>query len=262
MRCVMDISILTKRYSTPVAIKAIGSIVFIVAFIMMVAIPVFALIPQDQYINVFNMQGVANGTYDSTTYTIFTMLANDYGSGLAMGIMLTQCILSVICGIAFLWMNRPKLAAIPAALIFWQVIFSVFRARQTGINKAVPAKLFTGVEFWTSVDKSIASQDQPIDKATGFVQQYTHDGQDYIFQYLGNYWMLWCIAIVLLAVVIVAIVTTKTMINHRIFLKRSAQQSRLLFLSYDSNSFISQHFGTTALSVTGKTQPSAFNPQR
>ncbi len=71
----MDISILTKRYSTPVAIKAIGSIVFIVAFIMMVAIPVFALIPQDQYINVFNMQGVANGTYDSTTYTIFTMLA-------------------------------------------------------------------------------------------------------------------------------------------------------------------------------------------
>ena len=181
----MDISILTKRYSTPVAIKAIGSIVFIVAFIMMVAIPVFALIPQDQYINVFNMQGVANGTYDSTTYTIFTMLA------------------------------RPKLAAIPAALIFWQVIFSVFRARQTGINKAVPAKLFTGVEFWTSVDKSIASQDQPIDKATGFVQQYTHDGQDYIFQYLGNYWMLWCIAIVLLAVVIVAIVTTKTMIEKK-----------------------------------------------
>lgn len=215
MRCVMDISILTKRYSTPVAIKAIGSIVFIVAFIMMVAIPVFALIPQDQYINVFNMQGVANGTYDSTTYTIFTMLANDYGSGLAMGIMLTQCILSVICGIAFLWMNRPKLAAIPAALIFWQVIFSVFRARQTGINKAVPAKLFSGVEFWTSVDKSIASQDQPIDKATGFVQQYTHDGQDFIFQYLGNYWMLWCIAIVLLAVVIVAIVTTKTMIEKK-----------------------------------------------
>ena len=211
----MDISILTKRYSTPVAIKAIGSIVFIVAFIMMVAIPVFALIPQDQYINVFNMQGVANGTYDSTTYTIFTMLANDYGSGLAMGIMLTQCILSVICGIAFLWMNRPKLAAIPAALIFWQVIFSVFRARQTGINKAVPAKLFTGVEFWTSVDKSIASQDQPIDKATGFVQQYTHDGQNFIFQYLGNYWMLWCIAIVLLAVVIVAIVTTKTMIEKK-----------------------------------------------
>ncbi len=112
-------------------------------------------------------------------------------------------------------MNRPKLAAIPAALIFWQVIFSVFRARQTGINKAVPAKLFTGVEFWTSVDKSIASQDQPIDKATGFVQQYTHDGQDYIFQYLGNYWMLWCIAIVLLAVVIVAIVTTKTMIEKK-----------------------------------------------
>ncbi len=93
----MDISILTKRYSTPVAIKAIGSIVFIVAFIMMVAIPVFALIPQDQYINVFNMQGVANGTYDSTTYTIFTMLANDYGSGLAMGIMLLSAV-SLSCG--------------------------------------------------------------------------------------------------------------------------------------------------------------------
>ena len=42
-----------------------------------------------------------------------------------------------------------------------------------------------------------------------------HQRTGFIFQYLGNYWMLWCIAIVLLAVVIVAIVTTKTMIEKK-----------------------------------------------
>ena len=107
----MDINILTKRYSTPTALKALVSILFIVTFILLVAVPVFELIPQDQYINVFNLQGVPSGSYESTSYTVFTMLQNDYGSGLAMGIMLTQCILSVICGIALIWMNRPKMAA-------------------------------------------------------------------------------------------------------------------------------------------------------
>ena len=112
----MDINILTKRYSTPTALKALVSILFIVTFILLVAVPVFELIPQDQYINVFNLQGVPSGSYESTSYTVFTMLQNDYGSGLAMGIMLTQCILSVICGIAFIWTNRPKFAAIPASV--------------------------------------------------------------------------------------------------------------------------------------------------
>ncbi len=215
MRCVMDIKILTNRYSTPMYVKVIGTLLFPAIFILMVVLPVFEMIKLSDYANVFNINGAAKGSYDSTQYTMYTMLENDYHNGGVMIGFIIVAVLAVICGIAFLWMNRPKLAAIPAALIFWQVIFSVFRARQTGINKAVPAKLFTGVEFWTSVDKSIASQDQPIDKATGFVQQYTHDGQDYIFQYLGNYWMLWCIAIVLLAVVIVAIVTTKTMIEKK-----------------------------------------------
>ena len=62
----MDISILTKRYSTPVAIKAIGSIVFIVAFIMMVAIPVFALIPQDgsDDVYLYRYQEYDDGTFE------------------------------------------------------------------------------------------------------------------------------------------------------------------------------------------------------
>ena len=75
----MDINILTKRYSTPTALKALVSILFIVTFILLVAVPVFELIPQDQYINVFNLQGVPSGSYESTSYTVFTMLQNDYG---------------------------------------------------------------------------------------------------------------------------------------------------------------------------------------
>ena len=211
----MDINILTKRYSTPTALKALVSILFIVTFILLVAVPVFELIPQDQYINVFNLQGVPSGSYESTSYTVFTMLQNDYGSGLAMGIMLTQCILSVICGIALIWMNRPKMAAIPASVLLWQVIFSLFRSRQTAINTKVPATLFTGHEFWESVSKSGGTFDQPIDKASGFVQQYTHDDKNFIFGYLGGYWVLWVFAFVLLAFVIVAIVKSKTLIEKK-----------------------------------------------
>ena len=216
MRCVMDISILTKRYSTPVAIKAIGSIVFIVAFIMMVAIPVFALIPQDQYINVFNMQGVANGTYDSTTYTIFTMLANDYGSGLAMGIMLTQCILSVICGIAFLWMNRTKLAIAPASVLFVEVIFSIFRSPDAFYDAKHVA------DFWQQSINAGFVQNCATDDATGYVARYFCDGtadkvsaNDLIFNRLGQYWVLWIAAIVLMAFCIFGVVKTKTLIEKK-----------------------------------------------
>ena len=165
----------------------------------------------------FNLQGVANGSYDSTTYTIFTMMENDYGSGLAMGIMLTQCIISAVAGVALLWMNRPKFAAIPASLILWTVVFSVFRATQTGVNKDVPAKLFTGPEFWTNINKNVASVDGNIDvdaKDT-FVQQYTKDGTDYIFNTLRDYWILWVAGIVLLAFVIFSIVVTKTLVQKK-----------------------------------------------
>ena len=214
----MDIKILTKRYSTPSFVKAIGSILFIAVVVLLIALPVFELIPQDQYINVFNYNGTPKGgAYDSTTYTIFTMMQNDYGSGLAMGIMLTQCIISAIAGVALLWMNRPKFAAIPASLILWTVIFSAFRATQTGVNKDVPAKLFMGPEFWSSVHKNIASQDGSFEELSkgSFVQQYTKDGDNFIFNTLGRYWVLWVMAILLLAFVIFGIVVTKTLIEKK-----------------------------------------------
>ena len=217
MRCVMDIKMLTKRYRTPVFAKGLGSILFIAVVVLMIALPVFELIPQSEYINVFNLSGSAKGDYSSTTYTIFTMMENDYGSGLAMGIMLTQCIISAVAGVALLWMNRPKFAAIPASLILWTVIFSVFRATQTGVNKDVPAKLFTGPEFWTNINKNVASVDGNIDvdaKDT-FVQQYTKDGTDYIFNTLRDYWILWVAGIVLLAFVIFSIVVTKTLVQKK-----------------------------------------------
>ena len=210
----MDIKMLTKRYSTPMYVKAIGTILFPAALILMMVLPVFELIPQDQYINVFNLQGVANGSYDSTTYTIFTMMENDYGSGLAMGIMMTQCILSAIAGVALLYINRPKIAAIPAAVMLWTIIFSVFRARSTS-NNDVPAKLFTGPEFWTEMGKQGVQVKGSPDEATGFVQQYTRGGKDYIFRYLGDYWVLWVCGIILLAFVIFGIVKTKTLIEKK-----------------------------------------------
>lgn len=215
MRCVMDIKMLTKRYGTPTYIKAIGTILFPAVLILIIILPVFELIPQEQYINVFNLQGVANGNYDSTQYTIFTMMQNDYGTGLAMGIMLTQCILSAIAGVILLWINRPKIAAIPASVMLWTIIFSVFRARQTGINKDVPAKLFTGKEFWTEIAKSGHTVNGDPSDATGFVQQYTHDGSNFVFRFLSDYWVVWVCGLVLLAFVIFAIVKTKTLIEKK-----------------------------------------------
>ena len=123
----MDIKMLSKRYSTPGYIKVIGTLLFPAVFILMLVLPVFEMIPEDQYINVFNNQGVATGTYSSTQYTMFTMLQNDYHTGTTMAIFMVVAILSVICGIFFLWVNRPKLAAIPASLILVEVVFSVFR---------------------------------------------------------------------------------------------------------------------------------------
>lgn len=209
----MDIKMLSKRYSTPTYIKAILSILFIGVFVLMVALPVFELIPQSQYINVFNLQGVAKGPYDAQTYTIFSMMQNDYGSGLAMGIMMGQCIASVIFGIALIWVNRPKMAIAPAAIMLWTIVFSVFRATQTAINKNVPAKLFSAPEFWDSVNKNIQPINGSPDQATGFVQQYTVNGEPHIFNMLGQYWMLWVAGFVLLACAIVAIAVTKTLVE-------------------------------------------------
>ena len=215
----MNVKILTTRYKTPSFIKLIGSILFIAVVVLMIAMPVFELIPQGQYIEAFNYDGALKegATYTSETYTVFTMMQHDYGNAAAMAIMMTQCILGAVAGVALLWMNRPKFAAIPASLILWTVVFSVFRATQTGVNKDVPAKLFTGPEFWTNINKNVASVDGNIDvdaKDT-FVQQYTKDGTDYIFNTLRDYWILWVAGIVLLAFVIFSIVVTKTLVQKK-----------------------------------------------
>lgn len=219
MRCVMNVKILTTRYKTPSFIKLIGSILFIAVVVLMIAMPVFELIPQGQYIAAFNYDGALKegATYTSETYTVFTMMQHDYGNAAAMAIMMTQCIIGAVTGVALLWMNRPKLAAIPAAVICWTIIFSVFRATQTGVNKVLPAKLFDGPEFWTSVNKNISSLDGPFDtmsKGT-YVQQYTIDKEHYIFSTFGRYWLIWVAGCVLLACVIAAILLTKTMIEKK-----------------------------------------------
>ena len=87
----------------------------------------------------------------------------------------------------------------------------------TTVNKDIPAKLFSGSEFWTNINKSVASVDGNIDvdaKGT-FVQQYTKDGTDYIFNTLGRYWLLWVAGILLLAFVIFSIVVTKTLVEKK-----------------------------------------------
>ena len=48
-----------------------------------------------------------------------------------------------------------------------------------------------------------------------FIHQYTVDGKDYIWSRLGQYWVLWVAALVLLAFSIVAIVKTKTLIEKK-----------------------------------------------
>lgn len=202
----MDVKMITKRYSTPTIIKVIGTLLFPAAFIIMMILPVFELIPQDVYVNVFNTHGVPATAYESTQYTIFTMLANDYGSGLAMGIFVTLCILASLCGIALLWMNRPKIAVAPAAVLLWTVIFSVFRS---------PATLFTGEEYWIFANKNGLAAVEDVKNASGFVNQYSVGGKDYIFNTLGQYWVLWCIGLLLLAFTIVGIVVTKTLVEKK-----------------------------------------------
>ena len=70
----MDIKMLTQRYSTPMYIKVIGTLLFPAVFIMMLVLPVFELIPYQQYANVFNAKGEATGAYEATNKTIFSML--------------------------------------------------------------------------------------------------------------------------------------------------------------------------------------------
>ena len=211
MRCVMDIKMLTNRYSTPMYIKVIGTLLFPLVFILMVAIPVFEMIPLDQYAKVFNFKGEATGSYSADTYTIFGMLNIDYPSGAALGFFMTFSILAVICGIAFLWMNRAKLAAAPMAVLFITVIFSLFRS---------PTHFYNGNEaydFWNKLYTAGLQTRGTIDQndTDYFIHQYTVDGKDYIWSRLGQYWVLWVAALVLLAFSIVAIVKTKTLIEKK-----------------------------------------------
>lgn len=219
----MNVKILTTRYKTPSLLKIIGTILFITVVVLMIVLPVFELIPQDEYINVVNLKGEFKdgASYSSETYTIFTMMENDYTDtyGIALSIMMTQTIVAGVVGIALLWMNRPKIAMVPAAVIFWTIIFSVFRATKTILNDSVPAKLFGGNDFWDMVGAStdIANKgtyDENSLKGV-FMQQYTKDGKDYIFNQFGRYWLLWIAGILLIAGVIVAIVLTKTMIEKK-----------------------------------------------
>ena len=196
----MDVSILTKRYSSPGTAKVIGTLLFPLVFILMLVLPVFEMIPEAEYLNVFNNQGVPSGGYSSTQYTMFNMMNNDYHSGAWAAWFIVFGVLSVLCGIAFLLMNRAKLAAIPASIILAEVIFSVFRS---------PAKLYTGVEYCKAISKATT------DGADGFVLRYQNGDAFEIFRTLGQYWVLWCAAIVLLAFVIYTIVVTKTLIEKK-----------------------------------------------
>lgn len=195
----MDIKMLSNRYSTPGYVKAIGTLLFPAVFILMLVLPVFEMIPEDQYLNVFGVNGVASGSYTSTQYTMFTMLKNDYHSGAVVGWFIAVAVLCVLCGIFFLWVNRTKLAAIPASVMLAMVIFSVFRS---------PLKLYTGAE-WAKLNSL------PADGAVGFVHRYQiGDGYE-IFHRFGQYWVLWIAVIVLLAFVIFGIVKTKTLIEKQ-----------------------------------------------
>lgn len=196
----MDIKMLTKRYATPMFAKVLGVILFPAAFVLMLVLPVFELIPQDQYLNVFNNQCVAKGAYDSTQYTMFTMMQNDYHNGGIMIAFIIVAALCVCCGIFLLFANRPKMAAAPAALILTEVVFSIFRS---------PYKLYEAKDFFKAFKPEIA------DGANGFVHQYK-TGEDFsIFNCFTQYWVLWIAAILLFVGVIVAIATTKTLIEKK-----------------------------------------------
>ena len=195
----MDIKILTTRYSTPGFVKIIGTLLFPAVLILMLVLPVFEMIPEDQYLNVFNNQGVASGSYSSKTFTMFTMLENDYHNNAIMVWFIIVAVLAVLCGICFLWMNRPKLAAIPASVLLVEIIFSIFRS---------PLKLYTGAEYC----KISGATD---DGAAGFVHRYQTTDGFAIFHRFGQYWLLWIAGIILLAFIIVAIVRTKTLIEKK-----------------------------------------------
>lgn len=195
----MDIKMLTKRYSTPGYAKVIGTLLFPAVFILMLVLPVFEMIPEEQYLNVFNNQGVAGGSYSSKTFTMFTMLENDYHNGGIVVAFIVVAALAVLCGICFLWMNRPKLAAFPAAVLLVEIVFSIFRS---------PLKLYTGAEYC----KISGATD---DGAAGFVHRYQAGDGFEIFHRFGQYWLLWIAGIVLLAFIIVAIVRTKTLIEKK-----------------------------------------------
>ena len=196
----MDIKMLTKRYSTPMYAKILGVILFPAAFILMLVLPVFELIPQDQYLNVFNNQCVAKGAYDSTQYTMYTMMPNDYHNDGIMIAFIIVAALCVVCGIFLLFANRPKMAAAPASIILAEVIFSIFRS---------PYKLYEATNFFKAYKPEYA------DGANGFVHQYKAGDEFSIFSCFAQYWVLWIAAIVLLAGVIVAIASTKTLIEKK-----------------------------------------------
>lgn len=200
----MDIKMLTKRYSTPMYVKVIGTLLFPAVFIIMLVLPVFELIPYQQYANVFNAKGEATGSYEATTKSMFSMLPVDYHSNGTEVIFVIIAVLCVICGIAFLWMNRAKLAAIPASVMLAEIIFSFLRSPKPfyDINHIA--------DFWEQANPATSTKDM-----AGCIMQYSVDGKDYIFRQLGQYWMLWVCGAVLLAFVIFAIAVTKTLIEKK-----------------------------------------------
>lgn len=204
MRCVMDIKMLTQRYSTPMYIKVIGTLLFPAVFIMMLVLPVFELIPYQQYANVFNAKGEATGAYEATNKTIFSMLPVDYHSNAIEVVFIIVAVLCVICGIAFLWMNRAKLAAIPASVLLAEIIFAFLRSPEPfyDINHIA--------DFWEKANPATSTKD-----VAGSIMQYTVDGDNFIFRQLGQYIVLLICGIVLLAFVICAIVVTKTLIEKK-----------------------------------------------
>ena len=196
-------------------IKVIGTLLFPAVFLIMFLMPVFEMIPQEQFIKVFNFNGeMVGATYDSTKYTIFTMLTNDYGNA-AQVIFMIQTILAVVCGVVFLWMNRPKLATIPAAVMLWATVFSAFRSTVQTDNMDADRVFFTGNGFWEFMNDSGLAKFSSADSASGFIHRYKIGGQFNILHVLSQYWVVWVAAIVLLAFSIAAIVLTKTMIEKK-----------------------------------------------
>ncbi len=200
----MDIKMLTKRYSTPMYVKVIGTLLFPAVFIVMLVLPVFELIPYQQYATVFNAMGEPSGGYDATTKTMFAMLPLDYNSSATEVAFIIVAVVCVVCGIAFLWMNRAKLAAIPASILLTEIVFSFLRSPNPfyDINHIA--------DFWEEANPAVSTKD-----VAGCVMQYNVDGDDFIFRQLSQYWMLLVCGVVLLAFVIFAIVSTKTLVEKK-----------------------------------------------